>query len=29
MVSAFSGKTVLVVDEESRMVEFIAMNLEL
>jgi two-component system KDP operon response regulator KdpE len=29
MVSAFSGKTVLVVDDESRMVEFIAMNLEL
>jgi two-component system KDP operon response regulator KdpE len=29
MVSGFSGKTVLVVDDESRMVEFIAMNLEL
>lgn len=29
MVSEFSGKTVLVVDDESRMVEFIAMNLEL
>ena len=29
MVSKFSGKTVLVVDDESRMVEFIAMNLEL
>lgn len=29
MISAFSGKTVLVVDDESRMVEFIAMNLEL
>jgi two-component system KDP operon response regulator KdpE len=29
MVTGFSGKTVLVVDDESRMVEFIAMNLEL
>ena len=29
MGSGFSGKTVLVVDDESRMVEFIAMNLEL
>ncbi len=29
MVSSFAGKTVLVVDDESRMVEFIAMNLEL
>ncbi len=29
MVSSISGKTVLVVDDESRMVEFIAMNLEL
>jgi len=29
MVSGFSGKTVLVVDDESRMVEFVAMNLEL
>ena len=29
MVSSVSGKTVLVVDDESRMVEFIAMNLEL
>jgi two-component system KDP operon response regulator KdpE len=29
MVSGFSGKTILVVDDESRMVEFIAMNLEL
>jgi two-component system KDP operon response regulator KdpE len=29
MVSGFSGKTVLVVDDESRMVEFITMNLEL
>jgi two-component system, OmpR family, KDP operon response regulator KdpE len=29
MSSGFSGKTVLVVDDESRMVEFIAMNLEL
>jgi two-component system KDP operon response regulator KdpE len=29
MMSGFSGKTVLVVDDESRMVEFIAMNLEL
>jgi len=29
MQSGFSGKTVLVVDDESRMVEFIAMNLEL
>jgi two-component system KDP operon response regulator KdpE len=29
MVSGFSGKTVLVVDDEARMVEFIAMNLEL
>jgi two-component system KDP operon response regulator KdpE len=29
MVSGFSGKSVLVVDDESRMVEFIAMNLEL
>ncbi len=29
MVSNFAGKTVLVVDDESRMVEFIAMNLEL
>lgn len=29
MVSGFSGKTVLVVDDEPRMVEFIAMNLEL
>ncbi|MDM8001146.1 MAG: response regulator transcription factor [Dehalococcoidia bacterium] len=27
--SAFTGKTVLVVDDEPRMVEFIAMNLEL
>jgi len=29
MGSGFSGKTVLVVDDESRMVEFISMNLEL
>ncbi len=29
MVSSIAGKTVLVVDDESRMVEFIAMNLEL
>jgi two-component system KDP operon response regulator KdpE len=29
MVSGFSGKTVLVVDDEAHMVEFIAMNLEL
>ena len=29
MVSNIAGKTVLVVDDESRMVEFIAMNLEL
>jgi DNA-binding response OmpR family regulator len=29
MVSGFSGKKVLVVDDEARMVEFIAMNLEL
>lgn len=29
MVSSISGKTVLVVDDESRMVEFITMNLEL